>query len=62
LFFGSPREDTQLSSIVQLEFRDFLTDGLSIAPQIRYVDNESDVDLYEYDRTEYGIMIRWAAN
>jgi tetratricopeptide (TPR) repeat protein len=62
LFFGSTREDKQLTSFVQLEFRDVLTDGLSIAPRVRYVDNESDVDLYEYDRTEYGVMIRWASN
>ena len=62
LFFGAAREDKQLTSFVQLEFRDFLTDGLSIAPRVRYVDNESDVDLYEYDRTEYGVMVRWASN
>ncbi len=62
LFFGAKREDTQVTSFVQLEFRDFLTDGLSIAPQIRYVSNDSDVDLYEYNRTEYGVMLRWAAN
>jgi tetratricopeptide (TPR) repeat protein len=62
LFFGAAREDKQLTSFVQLEFRDVLTDGLSIAPRVRYVDNESDVDLYEYDRTEYGVMVRWASN
>jgi tetratricopeptide (TPR) repeat protein len=60
LFFGTPREDEQLSSIVQVEFRDVLTDGLSIMPRIRYIDNESDVALYDYDRTELGIFFRWA--
>ncbi len=59
LFFGGPREDEQLTSIVQLEFRDVLTDGLSIMPRVRYVDNESDVSLYDYDRTELGIFFRW---
>jgi tetratricopeptide (TPR) repeat protein len=59
LFFGATREDEQLMSIVQLEFRDVLTDGLSIIPRVRFVDNESDVPLYEYDRTELGIIFRW---
>jgi tetratricopeptide (TPR) repeat protein len=59
-FFGSAREDTQVTSFVQLEFQDVLTDGLSIAPRIRYVNNDSDIKLYEYDRTEYGVMFRWA--
>ena len=59
LFFGTTREDEQVTSIVQLEFRDVLTDGLSIMPRVRYVDNESDIPLYEYDRTELGIFFRW---
>jgi len=59
LFFGAAREDEQTTLIVQLEFRDVLTDGLSIMPRVRYVDNESDIPLYEYDRTELGIFFRW---
>ena len=59
LFFGLPREDTQVTSILQIEFRDFLTEGLSLIPRVRFVDNDSDVSLYKYDRTEYGLMIRW---
>lgn len=60
LFFGAAREDTQLTSFIQLEFQNFLTEGLSIAPRIRYVENDSDIQLYAYDRTEYGLMFRWA--
>ena len=59
LFFGIPREDEQLTSILQLEFRNVMTDGLTIAPRIRYIDNDSDVALYDYDRTEFGLLIRW---
>jgi hypothetical protein len=59
LFFGVPREDTQTTALLQLEFRDIFTTGLSIAPRVRYVDNDSDVALYKYDRTEFGLMIRW---
>ena len=59
LFFGAPREDEQLTSTVQLEFRDVFTDGFSIVPRVRYTDNDSDVTLYQYDRTEVGLMFRW---
>lgn len=61
LFFGLPREDTQFTSILQLEFRDVITDGLTIAPRLRYVDNDSDFGLYNYQRLEGGVMIRWVA-
>ena len=59
LFFGQPREDTQTMIILRLEFRDVLKDGLTFSPVFRYIDNESDVALYEYDRTEIGLQIRW---
>jgi tetratricopeptide (TPR) repeat protein len=60
LFFGSAREDRQMSSLLQFEFRDVFMNGLTLAPRLRYVDNDSDVDLYTYNRTEVGLMIRWA--
>jgi hypothetical protein len=59
LFFGASRQDRQLTSILQFEFRNVFTDGLSIAPRVRYIDNDSDVALYDYDRTEIGLLIRW---
>jgi tetratricopeptide (TPR) repeat protein len=59
LFFGSPREDTQTTSVLQFEFRDVWTDGLSLVPRLRYVDNDSDVSLYDWDRTEIGLLVRW---
>lgn len=59
-FFAASREDTQLNALLQLEFRDVITAGLTIAPRIRYIDNDSDVSLYDYDRTEIGLLIRWA--
>jgi len=61
MFFGASREDDQTTASLQIEFRDVLTDGLTIAPRFRYIDNESDVPLYEYDRTEIGLLIRWAS-
>jgi hypothetical protein len=59
LFFGSFREDTQISTLVQITFDDVGVDGLSLTPRIRYVDNDSDVALYKYDRTEVGLQLRW---
>lgn len=60
LFFGGPREDEQRTATLRIEFRDVWTDGLTLMPSFRYVDNESDIPLYEYDRTEIGLLIRWA--
>jgi len=59
LFFGMRRKDTQLTSLLRFEFRDVMTNGLTIAPRVRYIDNDSDVALYDWDRTEIGLMIRW---
>jgi len=60
LFFGTARTDRQLSMLLQIEFRDAFVDGLTLAPRLRHTENDSDVDLYTYDRTEVGLMIRWA--
>lgn len=59
LFFGVARDDTQTSVAAEIEFRDVGVTGLSIVPQARFVNNDSDVDLYAYDRAEIGITIRW---
>jgi tetratricopeptide (TPR) repeat protein len=59
LFFGTPRKDTQISTLLQITFRDIWIDGLSLIPRIRYVDNDSDVTLYDYGRTEVGLQLRW---
>lgn len=60
LFFGLPREDTQVTVMLGVEFRDVWTEGLTLMPTYRYVDNDSDVALYKYDRTEIGLLLRWA--
>lgn len=59
LFYGAAREDDQLSAMLQVEFRDVMTDGLYLVPRLRYIDNDSDVALYSYDRFEIGLMLRW---
>ena len=59
LFFGTPREDTQISTMLQIEFRNVIRDGLSLTPRLRHVDNDSGVALYDYDRLEFSINLRW---
>jgi len=58
-FFGLRREDRQVATDLRIEFRNAFMDGLTLMPGLRYVDNESDVSLYDYDRTEIGLLIRW---
>ena len=60
MFFGASRKDEQATAMLQLDYRDVLAAGLTIIPRILYVDNDSDVDLYKYDRTEVGVLIRWS--
>lgn len=60
MFFGASRKDDQTTAMLQLEFRDVLAAGLAIIPRVLYIDNDSDVGLYTYDRTEVGVLIRWS--
>ena len=60
LFFGMTRLDTQVNALLQFEFRDVWTNGLTLAPRLRFIGNKSDVALYEYERAEVGLLIRWA--
>ncbi|MEQ8205606.1 MAG: surface lipoprotein assembly modifier [Woeseia sp.] len=59
MFFGSAREDQQLSANLELEFRDVWLSGLSVSPRVRFIDNRSDVSLYRYDRSEIGVGLKW---
>jgi len=60
LFFGVPREDEQETAIIQFEFRGVMSPSLTIVPRILYVDYDSDINLYRYDRTEVGVIFRWS--
>ncbi len=59
LFFGTAREDTQVSALLQITWQDVGVEGLSLSPRIRYIDNDSNLALYDYDRTEVGLQLRW---
>ncbi len=41
LFFGTAREDTQVSALLQITWQDVGNEGLSLSPRIRYIDNDS---------------------
>lgn len=57
-FFGMPREDTQISAVLGLSWQSQPGRGWILNPFIRYVQNDSDIDLYEYDRYEIALGVR----
>jgi hypothetical protein len=57
-FFGVDRADRQWSALVATEYQNWPATGWSLAPRIRYVKNDSNVSLYEFDRVEAGVFLR----
>lgn len=55
LFFGGKREDVQWSTVLGLQLSDNRAAGWMLAPRISYVDNSSDVGLFEYDRLQVSV-------
>ena len=59
-FFGESRDDTQLSANLALDL------GLAAAPQWLFVlqgqwlDNDSSIDVFSYDRLELGLVAQWS--
>jgi outer membrane protein len=62
LFFGAKREDTQRTLGWYLVWRVFPSQNWALVPRFSYTDNDSDIALYEYDRTEVGLSIRWLSD
>lgn len=56
-FFGTMRKDDQTS--LNLELQLSRGGSLSLSPRIRWIDNDSTVALYDYDRTEIGFGARY---
>ncbi|MDX1562227.1 MAG: hypothetical protein R3305_04845, partial [Gammaproteobacteria bacterium] len=56
-FFGLVRNDEQRSVVIELGWR--RSNRLTIAPRLRWTDNDSTVALYDYDRSEVGVAIRY---
>jgi hypothetical protein len=57
-FFGVDRADRQWSALIGTEYQNWPVHGWSVAPRIRYVKNDCNVSLYEYDRVEAGVFLR----
>lgn len=57
-FFGADREDKQYTALVATEYNDWPAAGWTLVPRLRYVQNDSSVSLYEYDRWEAGVTLR----
>jgi hypothetical protein len=57
-FFGASRKDDQRGVMVAFDFQNFPFAKWSVAPRLRYVKNDSNVSLYEYDRFEAVVFIR----
>ncbi len=59
-FFGVDREDDLYSASISLHWLDFPMPGWRTSARLGHSDNESNVDLYTYDRTELGVVFQKA--
>jgi hypothetical protein len=57
-FFGSRRHDDQLGLTLAFDLQEFPARRWTVTPRLRYVKNDSNVSLYEYDRYEAVVYIR----
>ena len=66
LFFDgatlSSRDDRFNTLGWYLIWRVFSNPNWALVPRLVYTENDSDISLYEYDRTEIGLAIRWLAD
>ena len=53
-FFGMRREDEQFSLEASAAWHKLLPDGWVFTPNARYIDNDSTVTLFKYDRVVIG--------
>jgi hypothetical protein len=57
-FFGSRRDDDQFALTLAADLQDFPARRWTLTPRLRYLKNDSNVSLYEYDRFEAVVYIR----
>jgi tetratricopeptide (TPR) repeat protein len=57
-FFGTDRQDDQYSVRVGFDWKDFPARFWGIGTQITYIDNQSSISLFEYNRVEFGLVLR----
>jgi outer membrane protein len=61
-FFGESRDDTEYSTGLSAVLQVFPSRAWSLIPHLTYIHNQSSVSLYDYDRTEIGLAIRWLSD
>ncbi len=59
-FFGLERKDLQYEAAIALEFEGLPAEGWILAPQLRFVQSDSSVSVFEYDRLEVVLYLRHA--
>ena len=59
-FFTIDRQDDQTTARIGVEFADWPAAGWQFTPHLRWVDNNSNVALYDYDRWEAGVNLGWS--
>jgi len=57
-FFGVDREDEEWSALIAADLIGWMGEGWSINPRLRFVQHDSNVSLYEYDRWEASVYLR----
>ena len=57
-FFGSDRVDDQTAVVLGLDLQNWPGVGWSLSPQLRYTNNDSNVSLYQFSRTEAAVFVR----
>lgn len=60
-FFGESRTDNQFVAGLSAQHAAFRNPRWSWRPYLLYVSNDSDIELFEYDRFELGALFRWAS-
>ena len=58
-FFGIERNDVQWFTVAGLRFTDNRLKDWAFGLELSYVDNQSDVELYEYDRFDLALSVSW---
>ena len=56
-FFGQQRTDNQQSYSIELRW--LLAPGWIVKTQMSYTQNKSDIKIYQYDKTDIGLSLRW---
>ena len=57
-FFGNARHDNQLGLTLAADLQDFPARRWTLTPRFRYMKNDSNISLYEYDRFEAVLYVR----